>query len=709
MFDGADDFLFSLADKAENNQAQQVYFDIMRLLRLERSQISSEFLSHLQISLRPAVDVELFELKKDKDIIESDDELSLIDEHTMEEMVALSGLETKAMQLHRDLLKDLSLRLDELRTKTQLAFDRQALSPKNICNGFQHAIAPVSDELDIQNKLIIYKLFDLMVMVYLNQIYEVANKQLIEANILPAITSKIKTQSPSPVNSIINSVNLDKQEQNLQDTVSANTVSTELPGYNTAVDSTLYQTVNRYLDKAKLPAGTGTSGSMAADNEFTGTHIISALSELQQNSTFDSLLQPTEIKWALQQQLSAGQSGAITQQVNHRDSAMIDLVQRLYEVILSDNDVTTPARSLFLKLQIPIIKAALIDDTLLATTSHPIKQLLDIFIEHISDIEDTTDKNYVFFENLVNDINKNFNHESDFFESILEKVNSWTTELFKEVSEAEKSTQKRIFKDNARRAVIIQLRQSLNRRHFPEAQHDLVLKHWSTIMYRCHLNYGIQSPEWDAITDFLEMIVDSFQPIKLIDDEAEKKSAFKNIRKQTEKLLHKVIKENDQIHNIINALEVTHDEVIAEAEWEDDDQFEKTLDDPNQEAEFGDYEETDLTEEPIDIASEIERVTSDASPTDEPEKISWPDYIQPGTWFNIRDPKYLSIRKLKLSVILSTEELLIFVDKNGIKALEITAAKFIKSIDTGDSVHVENTSVFDKSLSTAISQLSAVG
>ncbi len=708
MFDGADDFLFSLADKAENNQAQQAYFDIMRLLRLERPQINSEFLSHLKISLQPASDIQSFEDNKDKNSISADDELCLIDEHAMEEMVALSGVETKAMQLHREPLKDLSLRLDVLKTKSPLAFSEQALSPKNICDGFQRAIAPISDELDIQNKLIIYKLFDLMVMVHLGQIYEEANRQLVAANILPIITISIKTPSSSAASSIINSVDLDKQEQNLHNTIDANIVPTELPGYATPVDTALYQTVNRYLGRVESTSNANTSVNtqIPVNNEFAPAHIISALSQLQQNSTFDSLLQPTEIKRALQQQLSVGQSGAITQQVSHQDATMIDLVQRLYEVILSNKNVTEPAQSLFLKLQIPIIKAALIDKNLLATSGHPVKQLLDLFIENIAGIEDKTDKNYVFFEKIANQINKDFNQESDFFESILEKVKNWVSELFKEATETEKNTQKHIFKDNARKAVIIQLRQSLKYRQFPEAQHDLVLKHWSTVMYRCHLNYGVRSSEWDAITDFLEMIVSSFQPIRLIDDEEEKIETFKNIRTQTEILLYKVTSKKDQVIQAIKALEITHDEIIAKAGWDDDDQFEKTLDYSDQEAGFEYGEEPDPAEEPIDIDSEIERVTNDASPSDE---LIWPDYIQPGAWFDVRDPKYLSIRKLKLSVILSAEELLIFVDKNGVKALEITAEKFIESIESGDSVHVENVSIFDKSLSTAISQLSAVG
>ena len=52
---------------------------------------------------------------------------------------------------------------------------------------------------------------------------------------------------------------------------------------------------------------------------------------------------------------------------------------------------------------------------------------------------------------------------------------------------------------------------------------------------------------------------------------------------------------------------------------------------------------------------------------------------------------------------------MVFVDRNGLKAMEKTTTELLSDIDKKDCTHIENHSVFDKSLSLAISKLSAVG
>ena len=51
MFDSADDTLFRLAESAETNEEQTQYFDAMRLLRMERKNISQKFAEALRAYL----------------------------------------------------------------------------------------------------------------------------------------------------------------------------------------------------------------------------------------------------------------------------------------------------------------------------------------------------------------------------------------------------------------------------------------------------------------------------------------------------------------------------------------------------------------------------------------------------------------------------------------------------------------------------------
>ena len=108
MFDSADDMLFQMAENANSNELQNEYFDTMRMLRVERKPVIQAFADGLRARLQPAqTETETGSF--------DEDELSLVDQSEMEELVAISTMQSRAMNLYGEAVNHLEARIEHPR------------------------------------------------------------------------------------------------------------------------------------------------------------------------------------------------------------------------------------------------------------------------------------------------------------------------------------------------------------------------------------------------------------------------------------------------------------------------------------------------------------------------------------------------------------------------------------------------------------------
>ena len=183
MFDGVDDALFDMAEKAENNSIQTRFFDGMREVRKKRPAmeraaqdgLSKAFADFLQPNRR-AVDAQ-----KQQEI-----GLSLIDEAELEESLASSSMAGKAENKSSRVLFTMNQRLSVLVNGAKIGDDDNPVGPKNVIKAFQNTLKELEGEMQTI-KLIILKLFDKHVVGSLDTLYEELNQQLVEGGVLPQL------------------------------------------------------------------------------------------------------------------------------------------------------------------------------------------------------------------------------------------------------------------------------------------------------------------------------------------------------------------------------------------------------------------------------------------------------------------------------------------------------------------------------------------
>ncbi len=188
MFEGADDALFGMSQRAAAAEDHRSSFDIMRMLRLERRNIEIEFGRLIGASFQASPGMQLGEFDLDR--------LSIAPTEELEERIALGNLVTKAETLHQIALKDLNARVTHMIRDLGVPISRQALTPAVVCNAFKTSISTL--DLPLPVRILLYKLFDRSCAAHLNEPLDAALKILDVHQIKAPEPEKLAPASWSP-------------------------------------------------------------------------------------------------------------------------------------------------------------------------------------------------------------------------------------------------------------------------------------------------------------------------------------------------------------------------------------------------------------------------------------------------------------------------------------------------------------------------------
>ena len=160
LFEKADGWLFEQADTMADPKSQQMYMELVRLLRNSRQSILAELISQLSASFRQLTTTHTADNTTDFDSV-SVSQLSLVGHQEMDHSVAL---DTMAARVGRDAdlaLKLLTARVNHLLPQMNIAETDNPLSPKQLCRALGDTIKNTGWETPHQ--LVFFKLFQLFV------------------------------------------------------------------------------------------------------------------------------------------------------------------------------------------------------------------------------------------------------------------------------------------------------------------------------------------------------------------------------------------------------------------------------------------------------------------------------------------------------------------------------------------------------------------
>ena len=755
FFNNADTALFELANEASNNEEQKQYFDLLHSIRSDKANLSRGLSDALRSYLKPIT--ALSPAAADEIDDDDDDELSLVSQDTMDELVIINTIAGKSYDKFSESINHLSIRLEFLAEQTPMIFTKDALIPLHFCESFQQTITIL--DISTADKLILYKLFDNEVASQLNILYDKLNNLLIEAGVLPKIKRKTPHQEHSDNGGYDSDEYVtdedEEHEQHIQGGAGSgrsgggnrgpassagnagagaagNTVpegsdsspSGSMQGGGNEQSSPVSETekynqqlVEKYgqkniggypIDRASdiirdyIGSDTADAGSMEGNPQFYGhKDVLSALTQMQ-NVTQQQIqeapatverIDAASIKQALLSTIASQQGGTITKQINQVIEKTIDFIKLIFDAIIEDDSISDTIKALLLTLQIPVIKASMLDQEFFVNDDHPARELLDKIAELSVGVTEHSDPLYIELHEIIKDLLLHYADDIDAFIIALDKVKAIISQRENDAEEKEQKAQEQVQKEHARKIVLWELRKCTLEKKLPSLVHKLILKLWPTLMFNHYIKHGKQNDGWVSLVTTLGELIDSVQTPTNAHDYKFLQDNHKDMISRVEKRLNRSKRAKEHTAEAVENLTKTYEHLL------DTEEFDEALAAPELSTmPVMDTPVSKVEEPPSEEQLAAQAALAEDEPVDLRAKLQLlPSDVRPGVWFQVTMDNQ-KIRRLKLSVIIMEEALLVFVDHNGERVVEKDAETFAEELKNGQAQLIMHHSVFDHAL-----------
>ena len=711
-FEHVDDALFDLAEKAENNAAQMHYFDGMREVRKRRPAVERQFLGRVSREIGELAHQPRQPPASTTPPPGAAVELSLVADNELEESLAITSMIGKnESRLARDLFA-VNQRLSVICGGHKVDDASNPVAPAALAHAFRQSLHELT--ADMRVKLIVYKLFDRYVLSSLEDLYQEINTELVQAGVLPQLRHEVlRGNAPGRAPG-----------------AGAGTAAATGHEHNETVDSTssmadgtgeipddLLQTLHALFNARRNPAGgaphVAPSGPLPSANELLG-----ALSVLQSqiassgpvlhakpDDTADLGREVQQLKDQLLNQIGALR-GEKPSHVATIDEDTIDLVSMLFEFILEDRDLPTTMQVMLTRLQIPYLKAAILDRKLFAHRQHPARRLLDSLAEQAKSWSDESDRDrrlHDKIKSIVDQLLHDFDDDMGVFERLLDDFQQFQNSSKRRSELAEQrvaeSTRGREKLELARRRAAREILDRIGDEKLPPLVHGVLSRAWANHLVLTLLRQGETSPEFRSALRFIDDFIASTRPATNLEERKALRQILPGIERSLRLGLANVAFQEQDIERLLGQLHTYYRQQLGEAL------------DATEVAAAVDDEATMLTI-PDSIQPVVEHVAEPEEsieetvevPTDSPE---WQqvEALQPGTWleFNLPDE---DMTRAKLSWISPMSGRYLFVNRRGLKVADYAPRELAMLFAAGHARALAANALFDRAMNAIVGKLS---
>ncbi|MGB5586000.1 MAG: DUF1631 family protein [Gammaproteobacteria bacterium] len=703
MLNNADSSLNTLTENAESDDIQSKCSELVRILRIERSNIDN--------ALSTAINQKINNKEKSQD-----DELSLVDEDDMEEMVAISSMYSNAMNIYGQEVNNLQARFEYIELSCNKKLDKQALDPRHIGEAFQTALKQL--DLTLELKLLLFKLFDMEVCSRLGEMYKSLNQVFIDAGVMPEVVYQARNPDSDT------SVDTDKSQQN-NDGMTVRQAKYYDPQKNKADNfiprskEDISYFISQFMNGFTTAEGEDVPESFSIiptdkdnNNCYSRKELMNALSKLQSKfinskKAFDRI-GAEQIKRAIMADMGSRNGGAVTKRVHILDERSIDFVGMMFRAITRDESISSIITNLLMRLQIPVIKVAMLDQSLFSNDEHPARETLDLISEAGKGITDKNNHVYNELNSIVNSVLQEYSIDIASFERAVAALHTLINTEKEIAAENERTEQREIIRQHARDVVLTEMRFLTSNKKLPKNVQPLVLKHYPTMMCKRYIQHGKESSEWLVSIMLLKLLMKCLQPINSKAQWQLLKNNHAPLVEAVNDELYETQQDKEEIDAQISALKRTFVKMLDDYGFE----LAEEITSPSQATNAAPYVE----EENITAANEefeIDEHDKEIAKIEEQAKIArdkisrLPSTLHPGAWFEIFNGEDKPVRRLKLSVVLTEVAKLIFVDCHGVKVIEKDAGVFADELENKCSKFIADHSTFEHALGTVIHKLAA--
>ncbi len=514
-----DESLFDLGEASTDSELQTLYHKLRTTVQDERSNILASFRQTLQScmekrsgSKNPAANDTPFNLQT----------LSLVEFDEMEESLGINGLTQRLTETCAEELGALTSRLKRILGKASLSDSDNPFGPEMIAKAMGQSFAMIEG---VRPKLLLFKtlaepLRDPLRALYrqLNEtmaaqgfdlsaatIVKAANRPAQAAGVPAAPAAAAQTAAPAAVEQAAAADDLFAVLQQL-----VRPGGTTQPG---GAPAPAEGTSAAALPTLGFPPVTGAAAVPLATPE-----LLSTLSQIQHaiprgelpaaGLPQDQTAAPVSLNAA---ELTAGLTNVLHHirqtptysSASQVDAITIDVVAMMFDFIFDDDDIPASVKGLIGRLQIPVLKAAMLDKKFFSKKDNPARKLLDR-IAHAaigwhSEI-DTNDPLYRKLDELIRHIVDNFEDNSEIFSQATAQLDEFLQQEEMRAEARSRAVKEEIRKRELKESAPEMARQQVDKwcqdSRCTAMLQDFLRQYWVTPLADAYAVNGQDSPEW---------------------------------------------------------------------------------------------------------------------------------------------------------------------------------------------------------------------
>jgi hypothetical protein len=537
--------------------------------------------------------------------------------------------------------------------------------------------------VEIKVKLIILKLFERYVLSSADQLYAQSNQLLVATGILPGLkpaptrratdrTTSSQDNPPSPTNSRSNTAQIDE--------------------------------VFAALQELLLPVRGSVAPTLEASAEtrpISTQDLLRMLSHLQQHVPALAAQDDFDLRNQLEQLLTrVSVKSGTSRVVGVADEDVINLIAMLFECMLDDRNLPDSLKALIGRLQIPMLKVAVLDKRFFSRSSHPARRLLNEIAAAAmgwGECDDPErDSLYLRIEQVVQRLLNDFADDPAIFSELLADFLAFTSDERRRSELLEQRTcdaeEGRARTELARQRVEQALNQALLGKVLPQTVVVLVQEAWSTVLLLTCLKHGDHSAEWRADVHTMEQLIWSVQRHDEPDASQRLLALLPGLLKSLRDGLSSSAFDPFATSEFFSELETLHVHLFTNPGQANEASFDAPV--------------------MVRMTPEIVLQTADVGPVEtafprfpaDDASLLQVDQLHPGCWVEFQEDDANTLR-CKLAAIIEATGNYLFVNRTGMKVLERSRTGLALEFRRGAVRALDDTLLFDRALASVLVNL----
>jgi hypothetical protein len=396
----------------------------------------------------------------------------------------------------------------------------------------------------------------------------------------------------------------------------------------------------------------------------------------------------------------------VGQGLDHLDAVTVDIVATLFDFIFDDKAVSDPIKALVGRLQIPVLKVAMLDKSFFSSKQHPARRLLDSLSRAAARCGPEAgheDPLYAHIASIVDRVQTEFKQDSRLFDVLCGQLNDFLDRQEYEADERALKAAPLVAEQERRELAAVAADAVLAAwltLPLPAAVADILNSEWRALLVRQYLQDDTEG--WESAVSTAADLVAS---VEVVSDAAGRKALAAKLPTLVKRIhdgLDLAGITMDRRVSLLDCLFSLHAAVLRGAT-------------PPAETVLA---ETVVAAEPAIVADSIETdgavlqrmslVDSANVPVleDDSDTQQRVDELQRGDWVEFPGGEFGPVR-YRLSWVSPERGIMLFTNPHSPKALSVAPAALARQLERGEAVIVPIEPIFERAVSRALESLKA--